>query len=191
LGIPLSIGKLANSNLLPLVDKVADKLLGCKANLLNQASRLVMVKTVLSSVPIYLMLALELPKRGFNAIDKKRRGFHWKGQGDANGGNCLVSWEAVQQPLKYGGLGILNLGMFGWALRARWLWLQKTDASRPWAGLPIRVHHNAKALVDVAITSVVGSGESVKFWSNRCLLGKTVAEHYPTLIQMISRRALK
>ena len=186
-----SVRRLANSDLLPLVDKVADKLPGWKANLLSRAGRLVMVKTVLSSVPIYLMLALELPKWVFKAIDKRRRGFLWKGQGDANGGNCLVSWEAVQRPLKYGGLGILNLEMFGWALRARWLWLQKTDASRPWAGLPIRVHRNAKALVDVAITSVVGSGESVKFWSDRWLLGKTVAEHCPTLIQVISRRALK
>jgi hypothetical protein len=81
--------------------------------------------------------------------------------------------------------------MFGWALRARWLWLQKTNASKPWAGLPIRVHRNAKALVDVAITSVVGNGESVKFWSDRWLLGKTVTEHCPTLIQVIFRRALK
>jgi hypothetical protein len=38
---------------------------------------------------------------------------------------------------------------------------------------------------------VVGSGESVKFWSDRWLLGKTVVEHCPTLIQMISKRALK
>jgi hypothetical protein len=53
------------------------------------------------------------------------------------------------------------------------------------------VHRNAKALIDVDVTSVVGSGESVKFWSDRWLLGKTVAEHCPTLIQMISRRALK
>jgi hypothetical protein len=45
--------------------------------------------------------------------------------------------------------------MFGWALRARWLWLQKTNVSRPWPGLRIQVHRNAKALVDVAITSVV------------------------------------
>jgi hypothetical protein len=191
LGIPLSIRKLANSDLLPLVDKVADKLPGWKANLFSRAGRLVLVKAVLSCVPIYLMLALELPKWVFKAIDKRRRGFLWKGQGDANGGNCLVSWETVQWPLQYGGLGILNLEMLGWALRVRWLWLQKTDASRPWVGLPIRVHRNAKALFDVAVISVVGSGESVKFWSDRWLLGKTMAEHCPTLIQMISKRALK
>jgi hypothetical protein len=91
LGILLSIRKLANSDLLPLVDKVADKLPGWKANLLSRAGRLVMVKTVLSSVPIYLMLALELPKWVFKAIGKRRRGFLWKGQGDAKGGNCLLS----------------------------------------------------------------------------------------------------
>jgi hypothetical protein len=97
----------------------------------------------------------------------------------------LVSWETVQRPLQYGGLGILNLEMLGWALRARWLWLQKTNASRPWAGLPVRVHCNAKALFDLVVVSVVGSGESVKFWTDRWLLGKTMAEHCPTLIQMI------
>jgi hypothetical protein len=96
LGIPLSIRRLSNSDLLPLVDKVVDKLLGWKAKLLSRAGHLVLVKAVLSSVPIYIMLALELPKWVFKAIDKRRRDFLWKEQGDANGGNCLVSWETIQ-----------------------------------------------------------------------------------------------
>ena len=28
----------------------------------------------------------------------------------------------------------------GWALRIRWLYLQKTEADWPWAGLPIHGH---------------------------------------------------
>jgi hypothetical protein len=90
---PLSICKLANSDLLSLIDKVADKLPGWKSNLLSRAGRLVMVKTVLSSVPIYLMLALELPKWVFKALDRKRRGFLWKGQGETNGVTALCPWK--------------------------------------------------------------------------------------------------
>jgi hypothetical protein len=37
-----------------------------------------------------------------------------------------------------GELGILNLEKMGWALHMRWLWLKKTDSSRPWAGLSIK-----------------------------------------------------
>ncbi|WVZ50045.1 hypothetical protein U9M48_001343 [Paspalum notatum var. saurae] len=96
-----------------------------------------MVKVVLSSIPVYLMLT----KWVTMAIDKRRRDFLWKGQEHANGGN-------------------LNLELFGWALRIRWMWLQKNDSSRPWAGLPIQVPHNAKAMFEVVIVTTIGDGET-------------------------------
>ncbi|WVZ75824.1 hypothetical protein U9M48_023853 [Paspalum notatum var. saurae] len=89
LGLPLTIKKPTKSDLLPLVDKVADKLPGWKAPLLNWAGRLVVVKAVLTAIPIHLMTALDLPKWVFNSIDKIRRNFLWKGQEQAKGGNCL------------------------------------------------------------------------------------------------------
>jgi len=119
-----------------LLDKVADYLPGWKASQLNKAGRLVFVRVVLTAAPIYLLIAMDFPKWFFKAIDK-RWGFLWKGHEQANGGNCLVAWQKVQRPLEYGGLGIHNLELLGWALRIRW------------AGLPIQVPQNAQALFNV------------------------------------------
>ena len=125
LALRLPIHKPTKNDLLPLIDKVADYLPGWKASLMNRSGRLIMVRVVLTAVPIYLMIEMDLPKWVIRAIDKQRRGFLWKGQEQANGGNCLVAWENVLRPLQYGGLGIHNLETLGWALRIRWLWAQK------------------------------------------------------------------
>ena len=69
----------------------------------------------------------------------------------------------MQRPLEYGGLGILNLEYMSWALQIRWLWLAKTDKERPWSGLEVPVHQNAKALFAIAVHSHVGNGNDTYF----------------------------
>ncbi|WVZ91046.1 LOW QUALITY PROTEIN: hypothetical protein U9M48_037269 [Paspalum notatum var. saurae] len=189
LGIPLTIQKPTKNDLLPLIDKISSSLPKWKASLLSRAGRLVVVRAVFSAIPIHVMLALDLPKWVVKAINKLRRGYLWVGRQNANGGNCLVSWEKVQRPLQYGGLGILNLETMGWALRIRWLWLQKTDSSRPWEGLPIQVPRNAQALFHVAVETRVGNGDDTKFWTDRWLHGSTVGELAPNLFQLIPKIA--
>ena len=62
LGIPLTIHKPRKTELMPLIDKVADNLPKWKASLLNRAGRLVVVRAVFSAIPIHLMIAVDLPK---------------------------------------------------------------------------------------------------------------------------------
>ena len=116
--------------------------------------------------------------------------FLWKGQEKANGGNGLVSWEKVQQPIRYGGLSIHNLEVLGWSLRIRWLWAQKINEEHLWAGLPVQVPCT-QALFKVAVQTMVGNGASTKFWSDCWPHGKTIAEYAPKLIQIIPKRAVK
>jgi hypothetical protein len=59
--------------------------------------------------------------------------------------------------------GIHNLELLGFALRIRWLWAQKTNPDRPWAGLHVLVPAKAKALFDVAVDADVRNGEEILF----------------------------
>jgi hypothetical protein len=72
--------------------------------------------------------------------------------------------------LRIWGLGIHNLKLLGWDLRIRWMWTNKTDPSRLWAGVPIQVPQNAQALFDVAVDAIVGNGEKI-FVLERSVVG--------------------
>jgi hypothetical protein len=57
------------------------------------------VKLVLLAIPIYLLIAINVPKWFIKLANKIRRGFVWKGSDNANGGCCLDAWEKVQRPI--------------------------------------------------------------------------------------------
>jgi hypothetical protein len=78
LGVPLSIWKLRAQDLQPLIDNLHDKLSGWRAGLLSKGDRLVLVKSVLSTTPIHIMLATDIPKPITEAIVKCQRSFFWK-----------------------------------------------------------------------------------------------------------------
>ena len=73
----------------------------------------------------------------------------------------------------------------------RWLLLQKTDSSRPWAGLPVQVPWKAHALFQAAVDTFVGDGTSTRFWIDRWLQGKTLAEWAPNLVSVIPAKIAK
>jgi len=164
LGLPLSNKKLRKSDLMPWVEKIADKLPGWKASLLNRAGRATMVRFVLSAIPVYLLIALNVPKWFIKVIDKFRKGFLWKGQAQANGGCCLVAWVKVIRPFDLGGLGIPNLEVMAWALQLRWQWFKKTRADRPRTDLELPSHPNSLALFAIAIITEVGIRPFLCLW---------------------------
>lgn len=95
LGVPLSLRKLPRSHIQLIIDKIARQLLGWKVDLLTRAGRKILVKYVLTSMLIYLIMALDLPPWALKAIDKIRRAFLWKGRKEINGGHRFVAWPKV------------------------------------------------------------------------------------------------
>jgi hypothetical protein len=172
LGLPLSVRKLSKNDFFGLIDKIADKLPGWKASFLQPAGRAVLVKAVLTAVPIYHLIALQCPKWVIKAIDKIRRVFLWKGRKDIKSGHCLVRWERVCRPLDLGGLGIHNLEILGWALNMRWIWLKKTQPDRIWSDLDIKINTNVAAMLACSMVSLVGDDTQTCFWTDRWLHGQ-------------------
>lgn len=70
LGLPLSLTRLNRTDLQPYLDKVADALPGWKASLMARSGRLILVKVILTALPIYLLIALDVPKWFIEAVDK-------------------------------------------------------------------------------------------------------------------------
>ncbi|KAG2628069.1 hypothetical protein PVAP13_3KG315327 [Panicum virgatum] len=136
-------------------------------------------------------MALDLPPWALKAIDKIRRGFLWKGRRDARGGHCLLAWPKVARPRNLGGLGISNLQNLGYALKLRWLWLQKTEPNKAWAFFPIQAQAQVQAFFNMAVKTVVGNGKNTYFWKDRWLLDQSLEQALPHLFSCITVRARK
>jgi hypothetical protein len=109
------------AHLQPVLDKATAKLVGWPGQWFNLGGRRELVRTVLDSLPTYVLTALKLPKKFSSDMDKIRRCFLWAGNEDLHGGKCKVNWFRGCQPLKHSELGILDLECFGRALRLWWL----------------------------------------------------------------------
>ena len=62
LGLPISDRKLRRSDLMTWIEKIANRLPGWKASLMSLAGRAVLVRFVLTAIPIYLLVAIKVPK---------------------------------------------------------------------------------------------------------------------------------
>jgi hypothetical protein len=136
-------------------------------------------------------MSLDIPVKTLTSIEKIIRGFLWKCRKDVKGGHCLVAWDKVCAPKDWRGLGIPNLRYMNIALRARWLWLQRVDDSKPWKELNIQVPHVVRQLFEGSTYSVLGDGASTFFWTDRWLPEGRLTDIAPNLVKAIPKRVVR
>jgi hypothetical protein len=156
--------------------------------MLSRVGRLELVRSTLAAIHIFAMMSLDVQIETLLAIEKILRGFLWKGRKDAHGGHCLVVWDRICMPKELGGLGIINLRRMNLALRTRWLWLSRVEASRPWKEFDIRVPAMVTEVFEAATSSVVGDGASTFFWIDRWLPDGRLKDLAPQLFALIPKR---
>ncbi|XP_038972041.1 uncharacterized protein LOC120104629 [Phoenix dactylifera] len=118
LGVPITGRRLRVAECSTLVQRVQSRLEGWRASSLSMMGRLTLVRSVLCSMPVYIMAHTVVPKTVLVGIERLMRSFLWGSLGRGHGVH-LVAWERVCSPLSEGGLGVQSLLARREALLAR------------------------------------------------------------------------
>jgi hypothetical protein len=120
LGVPLHYEKLRSEDIQPIVDKVLNRIPGWKGRLLSYGARLVLFRSCLASIPIYLMSLIRFPKWAIETINSHLANFFWDDTGDKHKYH-ISNWQSLAQRKENGGLGIPNLRDLNLCLLASWV----------------------------------------------------------------------
>ncbi len=190
LGLLLSPKALRKIDYPPLIEKLDKRLAGWKGRMLSRACRLVLLNSVLTSIPSLYYSAFRIPVWVTKAVDRIRRGFFWKGKVPISGFHCLVNWDHVCRPIGQGGLGIRSLRATNSALLMKSFWKFYCATSLPWVRIIRHKHYRRRSPCAVgghppkcspfwkgvlstsgpfhtSVGFTLGDGASVSFWNAR------------------------
>jgi hypothetical protein len=190
LGIPLTGAPAKSISWDSLLISMSNRLANWTFRPLNIAARLVLLKSVLQTLPTYLFTALVAPKHIIRAIRNIQRNFLWQGL-QPNKKWALVRWDKVCLPKCRGGLGLQDPGKLNQIMGTKiwWRWMKMPDAQweklwknkyAPFMQLDQLIRHNVKIqgsniwniawqnkdIIQKHAFWEIRNGDSTKFWQN-------------------------
>ncbi|GMJ11562.1 hypothetical protein HRI_004825400 [Hibiscus trionum] len=131
LGLPL--GPKRNSRLLwePVINKFHSHLAGWKGCNLSFSGRLILIKSVLSSLPTYFLSLFRMPSEVLTKLNGIMARFLWGGS-ETISKMHWVKWKSICRPLEMGGLGVCDLSYFNRALLGKWIFKYASDKDSSW-----------------------------------------------------------
>lgn len=108
-----------------IIDIFEKRLASWKAHTLSIGGRVVLIKAVLESLPVYYLSIFKVPSMVGEKLEKIMKKFLWGGSSNTHKFHW-VAWNRVTLPKDKGGLGISNLKDVNNSLLAKWGWRYKT-----------------------------------------------------------------
>ena len=148
LGIPMHHRKIQNKDWIELEERFQKKLCSWKGKHLSVGGRLVLINSVLSSLPMFMFSFFEAPKGVIKRLDYYRSRFFW--QSDEHKKKYrLTKWTSLCRPKCFGGLGILDLEIQNKCLLSKWLFkLLNEDGA--WQSLIKKKYLQRKSITQVS-----------------------------------------
>ena len=114
-----------------ILNRVKQKLVGWKANLLSLTGRAMLIQASSAAIPSYVMQCASLPDRVLDGIDQVNRNFLW-GTMENQKRVHWVGWQKVTKS-KEGSLGFQTARGRNISLLAKLNWRFHTEQEAPWA----------------------------------------------------------
>jgi hypothetical protein len=208
LGIPIPFRKLKNGEWKLVEDRFEVKLSSWIGKLLSYGDRLILINSVLTSLPMFLLSFFEIPVGIRKRLDFFRSRFFWQSDGHKRKYR-LTKWNIICRPRDDGGLGIEVLDIKNKCLLSKWLFKLQNEEG-VWQELLRNKYLHSKSLSEVKKKSsdspfwkglmkvkedflsrgsfAVGNGEDTRFWEDTWLGNKSLAQQYPSLYNIVHRK---
>ncbi|GJR18976.1 hypothetical protein Tco_0967503 [Tanacetum coccineum] len=176
-----------------VIAKLSTRLSKWKLKSLSIGGRLTLIKSVLSSLPLYYMSSFKVPKGVLSKMESIRRNF-FNGVENAEKKMSLIGWNKILASKKNGGLGVSSFFAYNRALLFKWIWRflangaslwsrfisaiygirgaldNSSSYSRrsPWLDIVNEVRKLASKGIDLLslVKKKVGNGEATSFWND-------------------------
>jgi zinc-binding in reverse transcriptase/Reverse transcriptase-like len=119
-----------------LEEKFHAHLAGWKTNVLSPAGRLTLLKSSLSSIPVYYMSCCHLPVHTINKVTSLLRKFFW-GKLDRKRYLAFIAWDKICLPYEEGGLNVKDLRRMNDAILLKLVWQIASRQERLWVGIMV------------------------------------------------------
>ncbi|WMV11057.1 hypothetical protein MTR67_004442 [Solanum verrucosum] len=128
LGSPIFVGRKKICYFNDMVVKISNKVMGWHTKTLSIGGKTVMIKAVLSSLPMHILSVIQPPKTIIKQMEMVMANFFW---GDTHGKNKhhWIKWRDLCYPTHEGGVGIKSIQSFCDAFSAKNWWNFRTENS--------------------------------------------------------------
>jgi hypothetical protein len=148
LGIPIHFRRLKNGEWKPIEDRFERKLSSWIGKFLSYGDRLILINSVLSSLPMFLLSFLEIPKGVRKRLDFFRSRFFWQSDGHKKKYR-LSKWNIICCPKNQAGLGIEVLQLKNKSRLGKWLFKLMNEQG-VWQELLCDKYLHSKTLTQVS-----------------------------------------
>jgi hypothetical protein len=198
---------LKNGEWKPVEDRFEKKFSSWAGKMLSYGDRLILINSVLTSLPMFMLSFLEVPIGVRKRLDFFRSRFFWQSDGHKKKYR-LTKWDIICRPKDQGGLGVEVLDLKNKSLLSKWLF-KLVNEKGVWQELLQNKYLKDKTLSQVSVKPTdsqfwkglmgvkddfflrgsmrVENGQNTRFWEDTWLGNRPLCEQYPSLYRIVNR----